>query len=77
MPREGYTYEGIVVLATLCGAETWNMGATEKKRLNIEALRCLKSMCGITLINRVKNEELRSRTVVVRELADGAEHGVL
>ncbi len=54
MPREGYTYERIVILIAQYGAETWNMGATEKKRLNIEALRCVKSLCGITLINRAK-----------------------
>ncbi len=52
-------YEGLVVLKSLYGAETWNMGAAER---NVEALRYLRSMCGVTLMNRVKNEMLFGRT---------------
>jgi len=39
-------------------------------------IRCLKSMCGVTLMDRVRNEEVQ-RTGVVRELADRTEHGLL
>ncbi len=28
-------YEGIVVPTALCGAESWNMGASERRRLNV------------------------------------------
>ncbi len=33
MRREGY--EGIMAPTTLYGAETWNMGARKRKRLNV------------------------------------------
>ncbi len=36
-------YEGVVVPTALCGAETWNMGAAERKRLNVMEMRYLRS----------------------------------
>ncbi len=41
-------YEGVVVPTVLYGAETWNVGAAERKRLNVTEMRCLRSMCGVT-----------------------------
>ncbi len=41
-------YEGVVVPTALYGAETWNVGAAERKRLNVMEMRCLKNMCGVT-----------------------------
>ncbi len=41
-------YKGVVVLTALYGAETWNMGAAERKKLNVMEMRCLRNMCGIT-----------------------------
>ena len=46
---------GVAVL-TLYGTETWSMAVAEKKQLNIMDMRCLRSMCGIMLIDRVRNE---------------------
>ena len=59
-------YEGIMVPTVLYGAETWNLGAAERKRFNAGELRCLRSRCGVTLMNRVRNDKMRRRTVVVR-----------
>ncbi len=38
-------YEGVVVPMALYGSETWNMGAAERKRLNVMEMRCLRTMC--------------------------------
>ena len=70
-------YEGVVVPTALYGAETWNMGAAERRRLNVMEMRCLRSMCGVTRMDRMRNEEVRRRTGVGRELAVRAEQGVL
>ncbi len=70
-------YEGVVVPTVLYGAETWNMGAAERKRLNIMEMRCLRNMCGVTRMDRVRNEEVPWRTGLVKELAERAEQGVL
>ena len=36
-------------------------------------MRCLRSMCGVTHMNRVRNEEVHMRTGVMRGLAERAE----
>ena len=41
-------YEGIAIATALYGAETWSMGAAEKKRLNVAEMKCLRGMCGVT-----------------------------
>ncbi len=41
-------YEGIVVPAALYGAETWNMGAAERRGWSVMEMRCLRSVCGVT-----------------------------
>ncbi len=38
----------VVVPTALYGAETWNMGVAEMKKLNAGELRLLTSMCGVT-----------------------------
>ncbi len=61
----------------LYGAETWNMGAAKRKRLNVMEMRCLRNMCGVTRMYLARNEEVRRRTVLVKELVDRAEQGVM
>ena len=46
-------------------------------RLNVTEMRCLRSMCGVTRMDRVRNEEVRRRTGVVKGLAERADQGVL
>ncbi len=70
-------YEGVVLPTVLYGAETWNMGAAERKRLNVMEMRGLRSMCGVTRMDRMRNEEVRRRTGFVKELAERAEQGML
>ncbi len=56
-------YEGVGSGTALYGAETWNMEAAEWKRLNVMEPRCLRSMCGVTRMDRVRNEEVRCKRV--------------
>ncbi len=64
--KRGFYVQGIVAYLAMYGAETWNMGAAERKRLNVDVLRYLRSMCKATLMNQMKNEELHRRTGIVR-----------
>ncbi len=63
--------------SALYGAETLNMGAAERRRLNVMEIRCLRIMYGVTQMDCVRNDEVRRRTGVVRELAEQTEQGVL
>ena len=70
-------YEGIVVPTALYGSETWGLKEVERKKLNVFEMGCLRSMCGVTLWDRVRNEEVRRRVHVERELSDRVDQSVL
>ena len=70
MSAKRMLYEGIVVPTALYGAETWNMGAAERRRLNVMEMRCLRSKCGVTGMDQVRNEDKIMRNGVIRESAD-------
>ena len=61
-------YEGVGVPAALSGAETWCMAEAENKKFNVVEMRCLRSMCGVTRMDQVRNEEVQRRTGVIKEL---------
>ena len=61
-------YEKVVVPTVMYGLESWGMKVTEKQKLNVFEMKCL-SMTGVSRLDRVRNEVVRVRTGVRRELA--------
>ena len=61
-------YESVVIPAVTYGAETWAMRMEERRSLNVLEMRCLRSMAGLTRRDRVRNEEVRRRTGVLKPL---------
>ena len=57
-------YERVIVPTVTYGAETWSMREAERKRLEVFEMRCLRSMVGVTRMDRVRNEEVRRRAGV-------------
>ena len=52
-------YERIVVPTVLYGAETWGAECQRKKKIECNErmqLKCLRSICGVTVEDRIKNE---------------------
>ena len=45
------------------------MKVTERQKLNVLEMKCLRSMTGVSRLDRVRNEVVRARTGVRRELA--------
>ena len=45
------------------------MKVTEKQKLNVFEMKCLRSMISVSWLDRVRNEVVRVRTGVRRELA--------
>ena len=56
-------YEKVVVPTVMYGSESWGMKVTERQ------MKCLRSMTGVSRLDRVRNEVVRARTGVRRELA--------
>ena len=53
------------------------MKVTERQKLNVFEMRCLRSMTGVYRLDRVRNEVVRARTGVRRELAARVDMNVL
>ena len=60
-------YEKVVVPTVMYGSESWGMKVTERQKLNVFEMKCLRSMTGVSWLDRVRNEVVRARTGVRRE----------
>ena len=70
-------YEKVVVPTVMYGSESWGMKVTERQKLNVFEIKCLRSMTGVSWLDRVRNEVVRARTGVRRELAARVDMNVL
>ena len=70
-------YEKVVVPTVMYGSESWGMKVTERQKLNVFEMKCLRSMTGVSRLDRVRNEVVRTRTGVRRELAARVDMNVL
>ena len=70
-------YEKVVVPTVMYDSESWGMKVTERQKLNVFEMKCLRSMTGVSRLDRVRNEVVRARTGVRRELAARVDMNVL
>ena len=70
-------YIGVIVPTALYGAETWSLRSAERRKVNVLEIKCLRSLVGVSRMDRVRNEELRRRAGIERELASRADQRVL
>ena len=70
-------YEGVSVPTALYGVKAWGMRSAERKKVNIHEMKCLRSLVGVSRMNRVRNEEVRRRAGIERELSSRADQRVL
>ena len=68
---------GMNVKKVLYGSESWGMKVTERQKLNVFEMKCLRSMTGVSRLDRVRNEVVKARTGVRRELAARVDVNVL
>ena len=53
--------------ALLYGAETWATMRGQEARLEVNEMRMLRWMCGVTRRDKIRNEHIRGTTRVVQE----------
>ena len=70
-------YEGIIVPTALYGAEAWGMRSAERRKVNVLEMKCLRSLVVVSRMDRVRNEEVRRRAGIEKELASIADQRVL
>ena len=70
-------YEKVIVPTVTYGSELWGMKERERQKLNVFEMRCLRSMCGVSRLDRLRNDVVRRMTDVRRELAVRVDRNVL
>ena len=70
-------YKGVIVPTALYGEEAWGMRSAEKRKVNVLEIKCLRSLVGVSRMDRVRNEEVRRRARIERQLASKADQRVL
>ena len=60
-------YEGVIVTTALHEAEAWGMKSAHRRKVNVLEMKCLRSLVGVTRMDRVRNEEVRRRAGIERE----------
>ena len=70
-------YEGVIVPTALYGAQTWAMKSAKRRKVYLLEMKCLRSLVGVSRIDRVGNEEVRRRAEIERELASRADQRAL
>ena len=70
-------YEGVIVPTALYGAEAYGMSSAERRNMNVLEMKCLRSLVGVWRMDGVRNDEVRRRAGIERELASRADQGVL
>ena len=63
---KGKVYKTVVRAALLYGAETWATTRGQKARLEVNEMRMLRWMCGVTRRDKIRNEHIRGTTRVVQ-----------
>ena len=60
-------YKGVIVPTSLYGAEAWGMRSAERRNVNVLKMKCLRSLVGVSRMDRVRNEEVRRQAGIKRE----------
>ena len=61
-------YEGVIVSTVLYGAEARGMRRAERRKVNVLAVKCLRSLVGVSRVERVSNVEVHRRAGIERDL---------
>ena len=69
--RDGKVYKMVVRPAMMYGAETWAVKKAQEKKLDVAEMRMLRSMSGVTKLDKIRNERIRGTAKVGEEKSAG------
>ncbi len=55
----GRCYRTVVRSALMYGAETWSLKKAQDNKLEVAEMRMLQWMCGVTKLDKIRNEIIR------------------
>ena len=56
---KGMVYRTVVRPALMYGAETWALKKAQENKLEVAEMRMLRWMCGVTKLDKIRNERIR------------------
>ena len=70
----------VIVPTALYGVEVFGMRSAERRKVNVLKMKCLRSLVGVSRMDRVRNEEVRRRAgkkrrVLMAEVSRGRVRG--
>ena len=60
-------YEAVIVPTALYGAEACGMKSAERRKVKVLEMMCMRSLVGVSRIDRVGNAEVHMRAGIERE----------
>ena len=73
---KGKVYGRVVRHAMLYGAETWATTKRQESRIEVNEMRMLRWMCGVTRKDNIRNEHIRGTTKVLQASRKITERGL-
>ena len=70
-------WESIVVPTVMYGSKSWVLSAEERNRLNVFDMRCLRRVLGVSVMDRVRNVDIRRLCGNKMSLTDRADRNIL
>ncbi|XP_069947548.1 RNA-directed DNA polymerase from mobile element jockey isoform X1 [Cherax quadricarinatus] len=70
-------YESIVLPTLLYGCEAWVVNVAARRRLEAVEMSCLRAMCGVNIMQRIRSLEVRRRCGIAKTVVQRAEEGLL
>src|SRR5215469_12530642 len=70
-------FESIVIPKVMYGSDTWSLNAKERNDLEVFEMKGLRSICGVSIRDRVRNVGIRERCGWERGLLSRYEQNVL
>ena len=64
MNINGKVYRSVVRSALMYGADTWALKKAQENKLEVADMRMLRWMCGVTKLDKIRNERIRGTTKV-------------
>ena len=68
--------EGVIVPTAMYGAEALGMRSAERMRLYVLDMKCWRSLLGVSRMDTVRNQKVRRRAGIERELTSRADQSI-
>ena len=69
-------YEGVIMPTSLYGADSWGMRSVERRKVYVLEMKGLRSLVGVSRMDRVRNDVVRRRAEIEMEIASRADQRV-